>query len=598
MQSFIPTLKPQTLKSWRIITPILALLLVLAVACGEAAAPTSPPPAAQATEAPQTAAQATEAPQAATQPTAVPEAMAEPEEAMVEVNPGKLTIMVAALAPERFSEHVIGGGTPGLNYMRLIGGFLVSDNERKEMVPGIASKWGFSPDGLTWTFTIRDGVKFHDGTELTAEDVLWTLQHYYGPGVPEYTNSHAARLLSGLTESIELSEPDKVIVKHNVPVLDFDVRQSETSTSSYHMLPKRAKLLDREDDLAYDLNPIAAGPLRLVKHVSGSVMSFERFEDFYFHPKNGLPEDKRMNFQSLDLFLVPEEATRVAAIRAGEADIAPVSIAARKQVEAGGGRLVFSQEGGFPQIIVVGWWANPDLSTYDRRVRHALDYAINKELIQDRLYEGPEVFQVKGWASTTPSSIGYTPQLDPRPFDPDKARQLLADAGYPGGQGFGKLVVNVSPSGVLPLLVEMTQLMAENWERELGLDVEVRTGDRTAFRERMRAGDFDGQIFVRDQETRIDPSSSMISGYASPKRRDRAHNYPEVVSRVQETYRILDPDKRLEAILKLVPELRDIGYHLGVGYFNIPWAVGPRAVTWEPYPLSPWPSALHTVTLQ
>jgi len=77
-----------------------------------------------------------------------------------------------------------------------------------------------------------------------------------------------------------------------------------------------------------------------------------------------------------------------------------------------------------------------------KEVRQALDYAIDKTVIRDQLYGGPEVFQTKGWAHTTPSSIGYSPDLDPFPYDPDKARQLLAQAGYPGGQGFGKVILN------------------------------------------------------------------------------------------------------------------------------------------------------------
>jgi len=114
MQSFVPTLKPRTLKSWRIITPILALLLILAVACGSASAPetTAPDTTAPDTSAPDTSAPATTAPdpaapEVAGAPTAVPEAMAESPEAMAEVmvNPGKLTVMLGNLGNERFDDN-------------------------------------------------------------------------------------------------------------------------------------------------------------------------------------------------------------------------------------------------------------------------------------------------------------------------------------------------------------------------------------------------------------------------------------------------------------------------------------------------------------
>jgi peptide/nickel transport system substrate-binding protein len=160
-------------------------------------------------------------------------------------------------------------------------------------------------------------------------------------------------------------------------------------------------------------------------------MGFERFDDDYYQPKYGLPEDRRVNFTSLDLHLVPEEATRVAAMRAGETDIAPVSLASKEQVEKGDGRIVFGQEGSYFRVSMYGCWADAELEfpgfpCQDRRVRQALDYAIDKELMRDTLFGGPEVMVVKGWGIVNPSTIGYSPELDPYPFDPDKARQLLA----------------------------------------------------------------------------------------------------------------------------------------------------------------------------
>jgi peptide/nickel transport system substrate-binding protein len=327
-------------------------------------------------------------------------------------------------------------------------------------------------------------------------------------------------------------------------------------------------------------------------------MSFERFEDYYYQPANGFPEDKRVNFQSLDLHLAPEEATRVAALRAGEADIVPASLATKEQVEAGGGRLVFGQEGVVVEARVVGCWGEPRYPCHDKLVRQALDYAIDKELIRDTLYGGPELFQVKGWAVVTPSTIGYTPALDPWPFDPDKARQLLADAGYPGGAGFGKLIVNTWPSTSMPFQVEAAQLAAEFWRRELGLDVEVRVGDNVGVDTRLKAGELKGQFLWRENEARVDATSTMANRYGDPEHPDRAHEDPELFSLVQEAFQTVDPVKRAEASAKLFPRLRDESYQLGIGYANIPWGVGPRVVSWHPYPLAVYPSALHNVTLK
>jgi peptide/nickel transport system substrate-binding protein len=203
-------------------------------------------------------------------------------------------------------------------------------------------------------------------------------------------------------------------------------------------------------------------------------MTFECFDDYYYQPDNGFPEDKRVKFERLTLYLVPEESTRVSALRAGEVDIAPINLVSREQVEAGGGRVVFGQEGAFVWVPMMGCWADPSFPCTKLEFRQGLNYAIDKELIRDQLYGGPDVFQVKGWAAVTPNTIGYTPELDPFPYDPEKARQLLAEAGYPGGEGVGTVILHTWQSTSMPFQTEAAQLAAEFWRRELALDVEVR----------------------------------------------------------------------------------------------------------------------------
>ena len=517
----------------------------------------------------------------------------------VTVNPGKLTIMLAELGNERFDYNFATTSPGGRAYGRSLYGFLVAENERKEMVPGIAKEWGLSADGLTWTFTIREGVKFHDGSELTPEDVLWSWQHSYGPQAVEYTQQTTAAALSRDMDRIELGGPDEVTLTTKVPFTAFPLVVSRAGVWSFAVMPKRTKLHDEEEELAYDRNPIAAGPMRLEEHVKASVMKFERFDDYHYQPDNGFPEDQRMNFQSLELFVVPEAGTRVAALRAGEADIAAVSLDAKDQLEKGGGRLVFGQEATVIENRLVGCW-KPQ-RCHDKRVRQALDYAIDKEAIQ-QLMGGPEVFQVKGWVGVTPSSIGYTPALDPRPFDPDKARQLLAEAGYQtptnsDGKDFGKLIVNTWIAST-PFVVEAAQLAADFWKRELGLDVEVRVGDEGGIKKAQYGRQIDGQIMWRDNETKIDISGTLISQFGRPDSKNRFHEDPDLYAAVNETVEILDAEERTEGLAKLLVRLKDESYWLTTGYVNLPWGVGPRVLTWQPYPVTDYASALHTVTLK
>ena len=580
----------------------LTLVISAAVACGSAAAPADTAPAVPAAAeqaavpAPDKAAAPAPAAAASAAPTAVPKAVSEPAEAMAEVHPGKLTIMVGDLGNERFDQTFV-GGTPGFgNYGSIVHGTLITSSEARSVIPGIATEWGLSADGLAWTFTIREGVKFHDGSELTPEDVVWTLEHSFGHEAPEYSVSTTAARVASDLQSIELGGPNQVVVATKSIRLDIPQQLADNDPGYFPPMPKRDKLHDPEVEAAYDINPIGTGFMSLASHNKAAMMGFERFDDFYYQPKYGLPEDKRVSFQSLDMFLVPEEATRVAAIRAEEADIAPISMQSKKAVEDGDGRLVFAQEAVISQPGLQGCW-EPQYPCHDIRVRQALDLAINKEVIRDTLYGGPEVFEVKGWKTVTPSTIGYTPEMDPWPADPDKARQLLADAGYPGGEGFGKFIINVRKGTALPLMIETAQLVGDMWKKELGLEVEVRVLESQDSKRRRYAGELHGQVYWEENDTRVD-ASSQANSYGDPENKSRWHGDPELHRMGREAFLMLDPDERAEALAKLYQRYREESYHIGIGYANTPWAVGPRVLTWQPYPLTLYPSALHKLTLK
>jgi peptide/nickel transport system substrate-binding protein len=514
------------------------------------------------------------------------------------VNPGTLTWMIGGWGTERFDSTLAGTGG-GNNYARIIHGFLIAASPEGEMIPGMATDWSVSEDGLIWTVNLRDGVKFHDGTTVTAEDVLWTWQHEWGPGVQEWSVSTTSQTQARFTEKIEITGPNQVSATLTSILSGFPAGILSEAGPNWlgHILPARDAIHDEEAELAYDRKPIGAGPMRLTRHVQSERMEMERFDDFYYQPANGLPEDRRVKFAKLNLVLVPEEATRVAALRAGEADIVPASLPTRGQVEAGGGRLVFGPEGVYLRPMLWGCWrTDVKFPCSDQRVRQALSYALDKDLIRDQLYGGDEVFVTKGWAFVSPSSIGYSPELDPYPYNPDLARQLLADAGYPNGEGFGKFIVNTWVSTAMPFIPESAQLAADMWRKELGLDVEVNIGDEGALNRASRTEELHGQMTWRDNEARLDGGSILLSTYGSPDQGNRLHDDPELFREIAEALAVVEPVQREVALNTLYRRLHDENWVIGVGYANIPWGVGPRVLTWEPFVFAFFPSGLHTIT--
>ena len=169
-------------RPWRIVLPALALLLLLAVACGSAA-PAAP-------QEPQTTDSSAPQPPAAAQATAAPTAVAQPAAASqdVAIHPGKVVIMVGGWGG-RFS---LAHATNCHNYDVNFHGYMIRTDENRAFVPGIATDWKVSEDGKTWTVTIRDDAVFHDGTPVTAEDVEFTWLQSWGPGSTEISTSSSA----------------------------------------------------------------------------------------------------------------------------------------------------------------------------------------------------------------------------------------------------------------------------------------------------------------------------------------------------------------------------------------------------------------------
>jgi len=146
---------------------------------------------------------------------------------------------------------------------------------------------------------------------------------------------------------------------------------------------------------------------------------------------------------------------------------------------------------------------------------------------------------------------------------------------------------------------EAAQLAGEFWKKELGLDVEVKVGDQAALTKTATAtNDLHGQIFWRENDTRIDGAGNVRSFWGNPTNNRRSHEDPELYALMDKATGVTDPVERPKALNSAYLRLLDEAYEISLGYFNIPWGVGPRIRTWEPYPLATYPWALHTITLK
>ena len=511
----------------------------------------------------------------------------------VPVYPGKVTLMTGNWANERWDPR--DGGKWGMTYVRQLHGYLIEGNQSNQLIPGIATDWELGSDLRTYSYTLRDGVKFHNGDELTMDDILFTLDHMFSADAQGKSLNSQVIAHGKLVENIEVTGPNTFSMTLTDSKADWPFYQSRIFPDhpGGAILPKNA--FDTLGDEGWEKAPVGSGPFRLVRHKPSELIRMERFDDYYYQPKNGLAEDRRTKFQTLEIFLVPEEATRVAALVGGQADIVEASLASVDQITGGGGHIVWSRESWYHMALQHYCW-EPDRICNNKKVRQAFQYAIDQDLIRDTLYGGGGMFETDGWLHVTPSVLGWSADIRPYPYNPAKAKALLAEAGYPGGAGFPddlKVITYEAPEW--PLLPEMSRLVADMLEETLNIPVEYIVGEYGDIVARIEAGEVGNHIFLRVNDNRWDGGSIAVCCYMEPFAWHTRGSDPNIHAAGMKAVAELDPAKRHAAYNEFYKVIHDEQYAFGLGYLNLPYGVSARVVDWQPWPVNSYPNALWTI---
>jgi peptide/nickel transport system substrate-binding protein len=409
------------------------------------------------------------------------------------VTPVALTVLGAARqahpAPKRGGTFITLGHAdvsslspqdPGLTAFVLVANMhegLVTVDENYNVTPRLAQSYDVSADGKLYTFKLRRGVKWHDGADFTAADVKYTYEWVMNPD-----NASMARPSFAEVETVETPDPSTVIVRLKEPSAPFLVR-----AALWLIVPKHYHQAVGEKE--YKRRPIGTGPYKFKAQEVGKYVLLEAFDQYW----GGRPY---IDFYREDI--VPEPSVRAIALETGKADSSIWALAPEDT-------LRFMEHPKFqhfraPELAVNHFILNNQRAVFqEKRVRQALLYALDRDAMVKDLFKG---LAVKATANLSPASTQYyEPGVKQYPYDPARAKELLADAGWkPGADGIlvnargerFSVVCDIYPGdAVRRIQAEMAQ---RNF-RDVGIEMRLRELEAAAHQQAARAGNHEVQLF-------------------------------------------------------------------------------------------------------
>jgi peptide/nickel transport system substrate-binding protein len=317
------------------------------------------------------------------------------------------------------------------------------------MAPALAESWTMSPDGLVFEFVLRRGVKFHHGEPVTADDVKFSLERYRGT---------AAKMLKDRVAAIETPDPGRVRIRLKQPWPDFMTFYA-MATGAGWIVPK--KYVEKVGEDGFKKAPVGAGPYRFVSFTPGVELVLEAFDQYWRKP----PAVKRLVFK-----VIPDDTTRVAALKRGEVDIGyAIWGALAEEVKRTPGLALKATLVPTPFWVYFADQWDPKSPWHDRRVRLAANHAIDRQAIN----QAENLGFARITNSIVPASFDFYWQPPVYAHDPARARQLLAEAGYPNGFDAGDYTVDAAFTNVAEATVNSLQTA--------GIRARVRPLERAAF---------------------------------------------------------------------------------------------------------------------
>lgn len=435
-------------------------------------------------------------------------------------------------------------------------GLLATDRDL-DVLPALATSWSVSPDGMTYTFTFRQGVRFHNGKPLTLADVKWSLEYVQDP-----KNAAFGEAELSVVKQLDIEEPDRIRIRLKAPFAPF-----LTTVASMRLLPILAKDSLKTGEKP-DVFPPGTGPFRFLAWKPAQELRLARFEGYW---QKGLPYLDEARF----VFGI-EDITRLNAVRAGDLDVSEeVPMDAISRIREGkipGVGLALAAAGNHPRMGINH--CRPPFN--DIKVRQAFAYALNKQEILDGAYAG---FGVPANQKILKGTKWFISEVPDRKHEIPKAKALLAEAGYPEGL---KLTIPGSPGTEKVLQIIQSQV------RKAGFDLTILVRDQATHLAALNKADF--QISMSGGSTNSDPDLAYYGYYHTPPP-DRRHlggrNQPcysnaRVDQLLEDARRVTDFQQRRKMYSEMVAILQEEVADIPIGFVPNGYALASHVRDFEP----------------
>jgi peptide/nickel transport system substrate-binding protein len=334
-----------------------------------------------------------------------------------------------------------------------------------EVEPALATSWE-AVDETTWRFHLREGVSFHNGEPFNADAVVATVAYLTSPDAVRETIAREMRVV----ERAEAVSEYTVLIHTQEPAALLPANMAQM----FIVAPQLWQRLGAE---GFAMEPAGTGPFRLVRWIDNGA------ELVAFKESWRAPQIDRLTFTQM-----PDQIARIQGIQTGQLDVAvalsPEDAAA---LESAGGRLDYGPSAAIMGVAFILEGLPQDHPLADQRVRQALNYAVNKQGYIDALFDG---HSRPGSQPATAAAFGFNPALEPYAYDPDKARALLAAAGY--AKGFSFVMEAAVGGGAADAAIYQT---VANDLAAVGVDMRVQTIPISQLIRRIQGGGWGGQAF-------------------------------------------------------------------------------------------------------